>query len=477
MGARKEEPKPVPSRLFNVFFVFALLFCIFFVIIGILYSPYEFCGKCFFEYRGIAAQIIGPVVFTLLTLVILHSRTSAKKLDLNGAGLLAAVERMVLEEQTWLAQVLIWSAGIALFFMMAEPRDAAIFLMAVIAIYVAFEHLSELGEQRELVVDQSALLGEQEKMLEKYAQRLDSLANAVGLESGRREIYTAYKSENEKIMAIVHFFEIDIQWFRAEDEVRDYKKQSPAATFYDSLKNVPEVLFVADLPLPLRKLGPYPIDEAQLSNQFNNLLGLAWQWRMLDDMVKDNQSETKRKFQIKIASTSNWIHVTNKRVYQILPGKVSRGTRVRDLTIDLADDDAQLVSLRAWAQEEIYQAAERGSDGQEFLCAAIFSRFLSGEPPDYAVLTRSGLGDILRDLGMEEWIGKHADYVEGLVMSREDLTERCLDIFQKFLIAVTHEGQQTSSLSEGLRKRLEANRPKPPEAYICQALFVGREVM
>jgi hypothetical protein len=181
------------------------------------------------------------------------------------------------------------------------------------------------------------------------------------------------------------------------------------------------------------------------------------------------------RFKIKIAATSNWIHVANKRVYQILPGKALAGTRVRDLTIDLADDEPQLVSLRVWAQEEIYHAAERGGDGAEFLCAAIFSDILSDGSSDRGFLTRAGLADILRKLGMEEWIAKHADYVEGLAMAPEVLKERCLDIFEKFLMAVTHEDRVATSMSEDLREMLKANRPREP--YICQDLFIGREVM
>lgn len=480
MDLQINEDKPRPERGFHALFIFLLVSCFVFIGVSIFSSPYEPCPHCLFEPRGIAGQVAGVLVFTGLTGGLIWSRSHAKKLALDRGGVLAATEKWMFVEGKWSTSLLIWTLGIALFFMMAEPKDAAIFLMAVIAIYVAVEHLVGLHEQHDLISRQEIIAKDQEKVLEDYARKLSSLANAVGLESGRREIYTAYKGENEKIMAIVHFFDIDMQWFNAADEEKDYKALMETLTFYNSLRNVREALFVADLPFPRVKDGPHPASDAEMADQFNNLLGLAWQWRMLDEIAKENEAKGKTsKFDIRIAATSNWIHVTNERVYQVIPGSVPSETRVRDLTIDLAEDDAQLISLRAWAKQEICEAAERGSSGEEFLCAAIFNQVLSryGASPDHGTLARSGLEEILTKFGMSEWIERRENYVRGLKKDKDELKERCLDIFEKFLVAVTDEEQAAANLSTALRERLEGNHSHGRETYICQHLFIGREVM
>lgn len=475
-----EQPKRPLTRRFQWLFFSALLTCTGIIVCSLWYRRHVVREEGSWNFHGLI-QTIGVIFFAFSAWAIVYSRTQAKNIDFNRPGILIAIEKKVLVTSPLLASSLIWFAAIIFSVLMSNREEIAIFFMAVVSIYVAVEHWDNLHAQHELLEVYKRTLGNlasnidaQHELLEKYEKKLGSLANASGLEKGREELYRAYRLSSKKIVAVVRSFDIDIEWFNSDGKKDSYMKMHRPETFYNALKNGIGALFVSDLPLPYFKVDHTSFGHVDYANQFNNLLGLAWQWCRLEDIrVACENNGNPCEFEIKIGPTSNWIHVANNRVYQLIQGRVPRESKVRDLTFDLSEGDDLLTSLRSWAVREIKDAADGGCSGVEFLCTTILSHPATAEFKETAWLTRQSLVRILDDLGMEEWLAKKADYVEGLTTDNSRISELCVEIFEEFLEVVTrNKGQELLSYEEKTAKI-----SKDPYRKICLIQDIAHEVL
>lgn len=340
--------------------------------------------------------------------------------------------------------VMFVTPSVLFLFAMMDKYQAAVFTMALIAIFVAAEHFSGLTEQKRLLEKQDAVARD-------LRRHVDSLAHVFGLEQGKQLLYDAYRetSSGQKITAIIKYFDIDAVWWQTaeDDDWGRYENSGASGTLYDSLLKSPcsDILFVCDMALPVGD----GLLNSEYAKQFNNLAGMAWQWIVLDSVAKKRGDEYR--FQIRIASASSWMHVADGKVFQILLGDVPANNRVRDLTLTTASNAP--VRLVEWAEGEIEYAAEGSCSAEEYLCATLCRQAQQMVKRSDEDLDDAQIEKILQQLGMNAWISFKHDFL-ARPDNDEDLQKQCCALFKKFLMTVKGDKRRAVSLSRpGLNER------------------------
>ncbi|MGF6873022.1 hypothetical protein [Paraburkholderia sp. MM5477-R1] len=329
-----------------------------------------------------------------------------------------------------------------------EPGPA-VFVMALVAIYVAAEHYSSLERQGSIVL-------RQEIATDRLERQMESLANALGTSYSQRQILDAYsKTEDEVgdsasmrgIYAIYKYPDIDQEWWTPnlpDDVWRDYFS-SAKQTLFNSIKRGrrTKILLVVTDPPPLVISNDARDEKA---DKFIKLLGIAWYCVCLHEAAKAVKDAD---YQIKIATTSNWMHVVDNQVFQLIgtpPDKLS----VRDLNFDInvivtdsqdSDRVAQAAkrNLVNWAINDIVRVSERGTSAEEYLGAILMSLFIERKWGADHSIDRKGVEGLLEDLGLEAWEN------EGKLFNCPDNRKQ---IARKFFIELLYEFIQRRPLKQ-----------------------------
>jgi hypothetical protein len=90
---------------------------------------------------------------------------------------------------------------------MTEAYQPAVFVMAMVAIFVAAEHYGGLSETEQKL----------ERDVDNLENRLDRLLNADGLSEWKKELYGDYRKAEERIDAVIRHFDIDTRWWKYQN--------------------------------------------------------------------------------------------------------------------------------------------------------------------------------------------------------------------------------------------------------------------
>ncbi|MBK5124974.1 hypothetical protein IQ288_34670 [Burkholderia sp. R-69980] len=331
-------------------------------------------------------------------------------------------------------------------------QGLAVFVMALVAIYVAAEHYSSLERQGNIV-------RRQERATDNLERQLGSLSNALGTSYSQQVIFRSYaKTANEMpsaavqrgIYAIYKYPDIDSKWWSSD--VKDVWEKYFAIkgdTLFDSIREGrrKKILFVVtDVPL---KLSPKKGDGGM---KFAKFIGLAWYWVCLNEAAKKVEGA---EYDIMVANTSNWIHVVDNQVFQLI-GTPPDSLRVRDLNFDInviAYDEDESVSgaeeagknLVNWAISNIERLAERGTSAEEYLRSVLMYSFIQrGWEGDHEI-DLSGIKSLLPVLGLQAWLDRRPPdcppYLAGVA------PDLCASILYEFM--KRHKQQNESQPAEG----------------------------
>jgi hypothetical protein len=332
-------------------------------------------------------------------------------------------------------------------------QDLAIFVLALAAIYVAAEHYSSLERQGNIV-------RRQELATDKLEWQLGSLSNALGTPYSQKVIFKAYaKTASETVQpgiyAIYKYPDIDSKWWSSDvkNVWAKYFSIQGETLFYSVRKGKrKKILFVVtEVPLSLKgKAG-----DGGLS--FSKFIGIAWYWICLDEAAKNDPNA---EYDIMVANTSNWVHVVDNQVYQLI-GTPPDNLRVRDLNFDtnmIAYGKGKRVdgaeeagkNLVKWAITNIVRFAERGVPAEEHLHSVLMRLLIEkGWGGDHDI-DLQGMKGLLDDLGLQAWLeGKLCNCPPKLVKKAPDL---CASILYEFM---KRHRQQHNSHS--------ADNPKPTD--------------
>jgi hypothetical protein len=151
----------------------------------------------------------------------------------------------------------------------------------------------ELRQSKNLLADQRTILVHAKKTLEDQQIRVERLANSFRLAKFKPEVYLAYSLANDRIDAVIRVFDIDSVWWQqdAEDPWTTYKNL-PNTLYWALTATTPghtstsdaapairtdQVLFVCEMPWPTTFFQEQGGDSKEKRvERFNDLLGLTW---------------------------------------------------------------------------------------------------------------------------------------------------------------------------------------------------------
>jgi hypothetical protein len=311
-----------------------------------------------------------------------------------------------------------------------KDKEAAIFGMALAALYLALEHFASLEKQSSALKKQTCRMTTVTKRLRAQAVNLRSqtssmktigenlkkqvgnLENALGTREAQSRIFDAYcnlpaSAAAREIYAVHRYFNIDREWwnnFPSSDLDLAWARyeQFDTGTLYASLKagRPTRVLYVSSMPSKLSS-------QDGKAEFFSKFIGLLWYYLTLRRVAAQNRGAT---YEIKIAECTNWIHVIGETVFQIV-GEPPADIVARELTFNLHDtnEEKMRIQMASWAIDDITTVAGRGNNGKEYICAAILhaglrQKWQCDDPID------ADANALLDAMGFAEW---HASCVAG----------------------------------------------------------------
>jgi hypothetical protein len=364
-------------------------------------------------------------------------------------------------------------------------QDAAIFVMAIAAIFVAAEHFIALKEQESIAADlantqrrqqsvtmnlatamriqasqmqgQTADLGMITSRVSAQAAAIDavskdlreqvgSVRNALGTSYSQRLMYDAYRKKPEQndatqrrhrltgIYAVYKHLDIDEVWWDCNvgDIWKNYFLYTEK-TLFSSLKEGGRENLTIVTEMPIRWSGEN--DDLQ-AMYFSRFIGLMWYCIVLKHAAASlfgGNAHLISKYDIRIASLSNWIHVIDDRVFQIL-GAPPDNLVVRDLTFDIhiSKDSKSAENLAKWAINDIKRASRRGVPASEYICSKFsHGAVMNALGPDQT-LTDRAVEDMLDGVGMKKWIdARKFDFPHQ--HDGDTIRHFCREIFYEFM--------------------------------------------
>lgn len=428
-------------------------------------------------------------------------------------GVLAPLARLL--TRPWMGYLLaaVSSVPAVLFaYAMGGAYEPAVFVMALVAIYVAAEHYVSLKENEERLDDTAraiddALSESVDKMgealgdsahrmgqaVDESAQKLavavgevksmtGSLLNANGIREWKSRMYQQYRQAESRIDAVVRSFDIDTTWWTAHEstcwstyfEATARHDVVAADTLLHTLTCCrAKVQFVADLPMP--HLGSMAGE--QLAFYFRSLLGLAWTLVVFDEVSRhrrasaatSEQGEDAPYLRIRVSAAPAWIHVADQHTYQVIEKLKLAQSLVVQLDDDTPADKVEENRLSDWARRNVRQFAFRGAPAQEYLLSVIRWSMLSAGliANDKRPIAQGDWERALVKLGMEEYLGAtQADFVVsneagrtplgapdsgGLPYILEDSARaHCTEAFREFTERYAKPGKMFSDLERRL---------------------------
>ncbi|WP_154678154.1 tetratricopeptide repeat protein [Paraburkholderia nodosa] len=351
-------------------------------------------------------------------------------------------------------------------------EDAAVFLMAVLAIYVAAEHFVALKEQHRTARDILTKMREQAGKLEEHTSRLgnlqteleararevgsvigvlnkhvESIRNSLGKDYSQANLYRAYRNrlhvEDDGIYAVYRLLDIDEAWRKAPltDKWTEYfdLAKSPDSLYAALMEGRrAKVLIVTDMPLRLVALwDEHSKPVKSRAAAFLRFFGLLWHTVVLQQAARDlyDQHHVQVRYDVKVGDSSNWMHVVDSTVYQLF-GEPPKHVYLRDLTLDITGNDERTKrNLVNWAVEDIRRTASRAATAKDYI-GTVFSDALMarGMYQTDVSLSHVVLDQILFDIGFGDWLGFPEGVQNGL--TPEDAKTLFRDMIRRFLFGL-----------------------------------------
>ncbi len=326
---------------------------------------------------------------------------------------------------SWLAIIIIFLLPTAAYFgahtLHSPLPEPAIFVMAVVAIYVAAEHYASLDKQRENL----------RWVTEELGKQVFSIQNALGTRDGRNRIYGEYGQftvsdpapweDRHPVHAIYRYFDIDEDWMRAEGWA-DYMASRQMTSLVAALRHGDRqrVRIVTSLKPPTASSGDNEIDTA---DRFYHFIALIWHWLALRKLQAEWNGFD---FRIAIAESPHWIHVVNRKVLQIV-GEYPHDLRVRDITLDLSD---MAPRLEKWMRDEIETLCQQGLSAEAIIGPTLQAAFMEAHKPDEP--DTLDWSRVMATLGWEAW-AVHATTRYGIEVEPAYAHKKFLSLIEEFV--------------------------------------------
>lgn len=430
------------SVSFRSLFVASVLFVICTVIaVAYLYAPLgqDNKGTSLLRDADTQAQSLFVLLIMILTFRV-HSLNDSSATSVSGRDYeswISTAYRLGRKHKIFLRLYFGLPMFIFLFAMIKyRHTDTAVFLMAIVAIYVAAQHyvalekqnvtiektLSKINEQaNEIETHTSELRGIRESFKEQITDlklEVVSVKNALGTAYSQKTLYDQYRNPanstpfNSGIYAVYHLLDIDQQWLRApgNDRWETYCKpnaypESLYAALLEGRRS--RILIVTEMSSRLVHPDPSSETDGSRSTDFEKFVGLMWHTVVLRRVARVlAEAGIFTDYEIRVGYSSNWMHVIGGMVFQLF-GEPPNNIYLRDLTLENYQRHDKLAgeNLVKWAMEDVQRVASRGISSVDYLCAVMSHALLMRrryKPEDQ--LSEGYLHDILKALGFEYWL-------------------------------------------------------------------------
>jgi hypothetical protein len=357
---------------------------------------------------------------------------------------------------------------------MQAAYEPAVFVMALVAIYVAAEHYSGLREaardlkegNRRLRRNVDAVNDSVAVVSAKVREATDlvgTLLNAEGMDNWKFELYGEYKKSTRRVDGVVRYFDIDPLWWRCRSgrwaEYFKSAEDGDGTLFNALLACSATVQFVADLPFPGSRMS-------WSAAQFRDLLGLAWQLVVFAEVARRRNNPNKY-LRVRISGAPSWMHVVDSATYQVVERHSLAQSTVRRLDKNLSTDPDRN-RLSDWARRNIRTFAFRGTPGEEYLLGCL--RIATLEAGEDDVLKGASLSAVLRELGMFTFIdtpgtdfiivGKPDEVLASAsipIITRDDALTLCIEVFERFLQDYCFDPLEKAGLKDALEDGTTGN--------------------
>jgi hypothetical protein len=290
---------------------------------------------------------------------------------------------------------------------MRDAYEPAVFVMALVAIFMATEHYGGLQESRRELEEQTT----------EIAGQIGAVLNADGLAQWRAEIYGLYKAAHRRVDAVIRYFDIDADWWLcagSDDPWAKYVKFSKGNpdSLLDALDaSKANIQFICDFPMPIDE--SQSSSETQRADYFRKLLGMAFNLVVFEQVRRDRRPKSEPGkpepspffpyARVIISHAPSWMHVIDDIVYQVIERGSAQDSTVRRLTHGAIDPDARF-DMSEWARRNVRQFAHRGGRAEEYICAVLRYQAIKLYRDEDAKLNRATLKAILDGLGMKDFL-------------------------------------------------------------------------
>jgi len=326
---------------------------------------------------------------------------------------------------SWLAIIVIFLLPTAVYFgahtLHSPLPEPAIFVMAVVAIYVAAEHYASLDKQRKNL----------RWVTEELGKQVFSIQNALGSRDGRHRLYAEYSQfavgdpapweHGHPVHAIVRHLDIDEDWLRAEGW-DDYMASQRTTSLVAALRHGGRrrLRIVTALETPLARSPDSDVDTA---DRFQHFMGLLWHWLALRKLQTEQADFD---FRIAIAETPHWVHVVNRKVLQVA-GAYPHDLRIRDITLDIGD---MAPRVEAWVRDDIETRCANGQRAEACIADTLQTALAQARAPGQS--DRLDYAKVLDALGWAAWAA-HAETRYGTTVPPAAAHPKFVSLIQTFL--------------------------------------------
>ena len=463
----------------------------------------------------VKSLVLGFAVITLTTIAFLvfHVRAYARSLE-DSRTIHARIWWLVDFFKTRVGLICLGFLPALLFFVamiLDGEHDAAVFSMALAAIYVAAEHYTSLEEQKENLRGQ---VGVMKNLSHQLDSNVKSIVSALGKSNAVVEMYREYgttareRTENDAkarnpeqpapaqmelsdddrhIRAIFRECAIDRDWWDQDWPTYCSPSNNVANephTFFSALAKGNRTDVTIVVPYSFRgDPGAHP--------PFSNLIGLIWHCVVLDKAAKyftgtqvspenpdsagltaaqhsphANGLDTSRtgqraagrvaglaraelpRLRLMMAETSLWVHVVDRYVHQIVD-QPNDELLVRNLSLNVGQ---RLKPLARWAIREIDQIAVHGPTAEEYICSIL----CAAQPNLFQQnnVDKAFFESVLKseDLHFNDWLGLCE------AGEKQERADKCADLLFDFA------------------KLLHARHGRPVTGESCSAACFPREL-
>ncbi|MFL9922347.1 hypothetical protein PQR75_45305 [Paraburkholderia fungorum] len=331
---------------------------------------------------------------------------------------------------------------------MFNSYQPAVFVAALVAIFAAAEHFESLTKQSQWL----------NTLIDKTLQVANS--SQLSLNDAGQKLFTQYVHgaylRADTIYAVLRYHEIDPNWMRHAHEDLNAawewydglklspKKEDRTITFLQSLtapRELPDLVeggpgksrvtsayFVTAMPFPGAAEWPSETEKRRRAEMFENLVGLAWECRVLRTVRKEVGNHDA--VGMWVSRPLTWIHATNKEVWQVIKrGRFENSTvlKIADPAVTRLNDLEKEMSdcIIEAGQAEIRLYLQRGAPAEEYLTSILI---YASESNVGAQLDADMISSILKKLGLIEWSEKVRDEKQ-----QERRREIAISIFHDFI--------------------------------------------